>query len=114
MEVLELTPRESLNSQDSLKEDMREQPRPSARGVVTVAWRDKSREIRYMRSLVLNISGGGALVLSYRPLPVGTFVRIRATHLYFLTGSGRVRHCRRCGFVNFIGIQLDSELADRF
>ena len=65
------------------KADMRRQPRVSARGMVTVAWRDESRQIRYMRSLVRNLSGGGALVLSYRALPVGAFVRIRATNLYF-------------------------------
>lgn len=96
------------------KADMRDQPRVSARGMVTVAWRDESRQIRYMRSLVRNLSGGGALVLSYRALPVGAFVRIRATNLYFLAGCGRVRHCTRWGFVYLIGLKFDSEIAARF
>ena len=67
-----------------------------------------------MRSLVRNVSGGGALVLSYRPLPVGAFVRIRATNLCFLAGCGRVRHCHRWGFAYLIGLKFDSELAARF
>ncbi len=68
-----------------------------------------------MRSLIRNMSGGGALVLSYRPLPVGTFIRIRATNLHFLAGCGRVRHCRRhWGFAYLIGLKFDSEMAARF
>ena len=47
--------------------------------VPNFAWRDETRQIRNMHSLVRNVSGGGALVLSYRPLPVGAFIRIRAT-----------------------------------
>jgi hypothetical protein len=96
------------------KADMRDQPRLSARGMVTVVWRDENRQIRYMRSLVWNISGGGALVLSYRPLPVGSFVRIRDRNLFFLTGSASVRHCTRRGFVYFVGLKFDSEIAARF
>src|ERR1700758_3066957 len=83
------------NSRASVKTaDRRDQTRLWARGRVTVIWRN-DRQIRYMRSLVRNVSGGGALLLSYRPLPVGTFVRIRANKLHFLSGCGRVRHCRR-------------------
>jgi hypothetical protein len=96
------------------KADMRDQPRLAARSMVTVVWRDKNSQIRYMRSLVRNISGGGALVLSYRPLPVGSFVRIRTTNLFFLDGCGRVRHCTRWGFVYLIGLKFDSEFAARF
>ena len=96
------------------KADMRDRPRLSTRGIVTVLWSDEKRQIRYMRSIVRNISGGGALVLSYRPLPVGAFVRIRATNLYFLAGSGRVRHCKRWGFVYLIGLKFDMEMAARF
>jgi hypothetical protein len=96
------------------KADMRVQPRLPARGLVTLCWRDENQQIRYMRSLVRNVSGGGALILSYRSLPVGTFVRIRATNLYFLTGSGRVRHCRGWAFAYLIGVKLDSEMAARF
>lgn len=58
--------------------------------MVTVVWRDENQQIRYMRSLVLNISGGGALVMSYRPLLVGSFVRIRDRNLFFLTGNARI------------------------
>jgi len=93
---------------------MREQPRLSARDIVTVAWRDENREIRYMRSLVWNISGGGALVISYRPLPVGSFIRIRPRNLFFLAGSGRVRHCTRWGFAYLLGLKFESEIGARF
>jgi hypothetical protein len=96
------------------KADMRDQPRLSARGLLTVVWRDENRQIRYMRSLVRNVSGGGALILSYHPLPVGACVRIRATNLYFLAGCGRVRHCRRRGLAYLIGVKFDSEIAARF
>jgi len=93
---------------------MRDQPRILARDLVTVYWRDENQQIRHMRSLVRNMSGGGALVLSYRPLPVGAFVRIRASNLYFLAGCGRVRHCRRCGLAYLIGVKFDSGIAARF
>jgi hypothetical protein len=96
------------------KAEMRDQPRLSARSMVTVVWRDENRQIRYMRSLVRNISGGGALVMSYRPLPFGSFVRIRDRNLFFLAGCGRVRHCTRWGFVYLIGLKFDSEIAARF
>jgi PilZ domain len=96
------------------KTDMRDQPRLSARDMVTVVWRDENRQIRYMRSLVWNISGGGALVISYRPLPVGSFLRIRASNLVFLNGCGRVRHCTRWGFAYLLGLKFDSEIAARF
>jgi len=94
--------------------DMRDQPRLSASGIVTVVWRDENQQIRYMRSLLRNISGGGALVLSFRPLPVGSFVRIRDANLFFLAGCARVRHCTRCGFAYLIGMKFDSEIAARF
>jgi hypothetical protein len=77
-------------SESVKKAEMRDQPRVSARSMVTVVWRDENQQIRYMRSLVLNISGGGALVMSYRPLLVGSFVRIRDRNLFFLTGSARI------------------------
>jgi hypothetical protein len=97
------------------KADMRDQPRVAARGLVTVYWRDEHQRIRRMHSLVRNVSGGGALVLSYRRLPVGAFVRVRSKKLYFLSGSGRVRHCHHIwGFASLIGLKLDSELAARF
>ena len=96
------------------KADLRDQPRLSAREMVTVVWRDENRQIRSMRSLVRNLSGGGALVLSYRPLRVGTFVRVRAENLFFLSGCGRVRHCSRWGFAYLIGLKFDSEMAARF
>jgi hypothetical protein len=82
--------------------------------MVTVVWRDGKQQIRYMRSLVRNISGGGALVLSYRPLPVGSFVRIRDASLFVLSGTARVRHCTRCGFAYLIGLKFDSDIAARF
>src|SRR5579864_8362130 len=93
------TPHTLTDGRDLVKkEEMRDQARLSARGMVTVAWRDEKRQIRYMRALLRNISGGGALVLSFRPLPVGSFVRIRDASLFLVSGSARVRHCTRCGF----------------
>jgi len=63
-------------------------------------------------------TGMGACVLNrcrhYRPLPVGSFVRIRDRNLFFLAGCGRVRHCTRRGFVYLIGMKFDSEIAARF
>jgi hypothetical protein len=96
------------------KVDMRDQARLSASGIVTVVWRDEKRRIRYMRSLLRNISGGGALVLSFRPLPIGSFVRIRDASIFLLSGSARVRHCTRCGLAYLIGMKFDSDIAARF
>jgi hypothetical protein len=114
-EILARTPRALPDGRELVKKaEMRDQPRLSARSIVTVVWRDEKQQIRYMRSLVRNISGGGALVMSYRPLPVGSFVRIRDANLFFLAGCGRVRHCTRWGFLYLIGLKFDSEIAARF
>ena len=113
--TLTRTPRALTDGRESVKKaEMRDQARLSASGMVTVVWRDENRQIRYMRSLLRNISGGGALVLSYRPLPVGSFVRIRDRNLFFLAGCARVRHCTRRGFVYLVGLRFDSEIAARF
>jgi hypothetical protein len=114
-EIFARTARAPAGGRDSVKKaEMRDQPRLSTCSMVTVVWRDENQQIRYMRSLVRNISGGGALVLSYRPLPVGSFVRIRDRNLFFLAGCARVRHCTRCGFAYLIGMKFDSEIAARF
>ena len=113
--TLTRTPRALTDGRELVKKaDMRDHPRVSARSMVTVVWRDKNGQIRYMRSLVWNISGGGVLVMSYRSLPVGAFIRIRDRKLFFLAGCGRVRHCTRWGFVYLIGLKFDSEIAARF
>jgi len=96
------------------KADMRDQPRLLARGLVTIVWRDEKGQIRQMRSLLRNFSGGGALVLSYRPLPVGAFVRVRDTNLFFIAGCARVRHCNGGRFAYLIGLKFDSAVATRF
>jgi hypothetical protein len=113
--TLTRTPRALTDGRELVKKaEMRDHPRVSTRSMVTVVWRDKNGQIRYMRSLVWNISGGGVLVLSYRSLPVGSFVRIRDRNLFFLAGCARVRHCTRWGFVCLIGMKFDSEIAARF
>ena len=114
-EIFARTARAPASGRESVKKaEMRDQPRLSTCSMVTVVWRDENQQIRYMRSLVRNISGGGALVMSYRPLPVGSFVRIRDANLFFLAGCGRVRHCTGWGFVYLIGLKFDSEIAARF
>jgi len=113
--TLTRTPRALTDGRELVKKaDMRDHPRVSARSMVTVVWRDKNGQIRYMRSLVWNISGGGVLVMSYRSLPIGEFIRIRDRNLFFLAGCGRVRHCTRWGFVYLIGLKFDSQIAARF
>jgi hypothetical protein len=113
--TLERTPGSLADGRESVKNaEMRDQERLSARGMVTVVWRDENRQIRYMRSLLRNISGGGALVLSFRPLPVGSVVRIRNANLFFLADCAGVRHCTRCGFAYLIGLKFDSEIAAQF
>jgi PilZ domain len=108
------TPRALTDGREfATKADMRDEPRLSASGMVTVVWKDENQQIRYMRSLLRNISGEGALVLSFRPLPVGSFVRIRDANLIFLADCARVRHCTRCGFAYLIGLKFD-EIAAQF
>jgi c-di-GMP-binding flagellar brake protein YcgR len=109
------TPRALTDGRESVKKaEMRDQARLSASGIVTVVWRDEKRQIRYMRSLLRNMSGGGALVLAFRPLPVGSSVRIRDANLFLISGTARVRHCTRCGFAYLIGMKFDSDIAARF
>ena len=106
------TPRALTDGCELVKDaEMRDQERLSASGIVTVVWRGEERQVRYMRSLLRNISGGGALVLAFRPLPVGSFVRIRDANRFLVSGSARVRHCTRCGFAYLIGLKFDSDIA---
>ena len=110
--TLERTPGSLADGRESVKNaEMRDQERLSASSMVTVVWRDENRQIRYMRSLLRNISGGGALVLTFRLLPVGSVVGIRNANLSFLANSARVRHCTRCGFAYLIGLKFDSTIA---
>ena len=108
-------PRDLTDDRESVKNaEMRDQERLSASGMVTLVWREENRQIRYMRSLLRNISRDGALVLAFRPLPVGSFVRIRDASLFLVSGDARVRHCTRCGFAYLIGLKFDSEMAAGF
>jgi hypothetical protein len=109
------TPPALTDGREMVKQaDMRDQARLSASGMVTVVWRDEKRQLRYMSTLLRNMSGGGALVISYRPLPIGSFIRIRDASLFLVSGSARVRHCTRRGFVYLVGLKFDSEISARF
>jgi hypothetical protein len=94
--------------------DLRIHQRVPLRGVIHLLWRDGDLRIRSLHALARNISAGGALVQSYRALPVGCFVRIRSNKLFFLAGCARVQHCARRGLTYRIGLKFDSELSARF
>src|SRR5437879_13815485 len=96
-----------LPSRSSMKAELRVHPRVSLRGPVTVAWRDANRRIRQFHSITRNVSGGGALVQSYRALPVGSIVRIRSRRLFFLPCCARLQHCSRRVFTSQIVLQLE-------
>ena len=109
------TPRtRAASGQSVTKAAGRDQSRLPAGGVITIIWRDEKGRIRQMSSLLENFSGTGALVLAYRPLPVGAFIRIRGTNLYFLAGCARVRHCNGRRFAYRIGLKFDNAIAARF
>src|SRR5882724_840382 len=83
--TLARTPRALADGRELVKKaDMRDQARLSACSMVTVVWRDENQQIRYMRSLVRNISGGGALDQGSEPSP-GSYPPL---------WRSRTHHCR--------------------
>lgn len=94
--------------------DNRAHPRVTLRGQIELVWRDAKQNIRSMEAKVRNVSRAGALVHCHHALPVGAFVRIRSTELYFLAGCARVQHCSRRAFTYHIGLKFYAELPARY
>ncbi len=88
--------------------------RVTLRGQIELVWRDGKQQIRSMEATVRNVSRAGALVHCRHALPVGSFVRIRSTELYFLAGCARVQHCSRRAFTYHIGLKFYAELPARY
>jgi hypothetical protein len=93
--------------------ELRTHKRLSLWGRIVLVWKDGD-QVRSMPALARNISTGGALVHSYRKLPVGSFVRLRSNQLFFISGCARVQHCARRGLTYQIGLKFFSDLSDRF
>jgi hypothetical protein len=92
----------------------RAHPRVRLRGQIELVWRDANQQIRSIEAKMRNASRAGALVQCHHALPVGSFVRIRSTELYFLSGCARVQHCSRRGFTYHIGLKFYAELPARY
>jgi hypothetical protein len=92
----------------------RAHPRVRLRGQIELVWRDANQQIRSIEGKMRNASRAGALVHCRHALPVGSFVRIRSTELYFLSGCARVQHCSRRGFTYHIGLKFYAELPARY
>jgi PilZ domain len=93
--------------------ELRAHKRVSLWGRIVLVWKDGS-EVRSMPALARNVSTGGALVQSYRKLPVGSFVRLRSNKLFFISGCARVQHCARRGLTYQIGLKFFNDLSARF
>jgi len=95
------------------RSDLRAHKRLSVSGPIVLLWKEGER-VRSMYGLAKNLSAGGALVRSYRGLPVGAFVRLRSNKLFFMTGCAKVQHCTRRGLTYHIGLKFYSDLSTRF
>lgn len=93
--------------------ELRAHKRSSLWGRIVVVWKDGDR-VRCTQAVARNVSRGGALVQSYRKLPVGTLVRLRSNQLFFISGFARVKHCARRGMIYRIGLKFFSDLSARF
>jgi hypothetical protein len=93
--------------------ELRAHKRVSLWGRIVLVWKD-GEEVRSMPALARNVSTGGALVQSYRKLPVGSFVRLRSSKLFFISGCARVQHCARRGLTYRIGLKFFNDLSARF
>jgi hypothetical protein len=93
--------------------ELRAHKRVSLWGRIVLVWKDGD-EVRSMPALARNVSTGGALVQSYRKLPVGCFVRLRSNKLFFISGCARVQHCARRGLTYHIGLKFFNDLSARF
>ena len=96
------------------KPQRRVHPRSRLSGPVTLVWRDDKERIRFLAARARNVSSSGVLVVSYRSLPAGTFVRIRSKKLFFLAGCARVQHCKRRHLIYHIGLKFYSDLSARY
>ena len=94
--------------------ELRKQKRLPLSGLVLVVWRDEQKQIKSMYAMLRNISSGGALLQCYRPLPVGTPIRVRSRKLFFVAGCALVQHCARRGLFCQIGVKFYEPLGRRF
>lgn len=104
---------ESCPTGPGMRADLRAHKRLSVSGPIVLVWKDGER-IRSMYGLAKNLSSGGALVQSYRGLPVGCFVRLRSNKLFFMSGCAKVQHCARRGLTYHIGLKFYNDLSTRF
>ena len=102
------------NEKSANQGENRAHPRVRLRGQIELVWRDAKQNIQSMDAKVRNVSRAGALVHCHHALPVGSFVRIRSTELYFLSGCARVQHCSRRAFTYHIGLKFYAELPARY
>jgi len=93
--------------------ELRAHKRISLWGRIVLVWKD-GEAVRSMPALARNVSTGGAMVQSYRKLPVGSFVRLRSDKLFFISGCARVQHCARRGLTYHIGLKFFNDLSARF
>jgi hypothetical protein len=97
-----------------MRAELRAHLRVPLRGRVVLIWVDGSHRSRRLYALARNVSGGGMVVQSYRPLPVGSFVRVRSRNCFFLAGGARVQYWSRGRLTYQIGLKFDNELAGRY
>jgi hypothetical protein len=85
--------------------DMRRDPRLASGDPVRLGWEDASTGPRFVTGKCVDVSAAGLKIEMLAPIPVRTYVMIRAEALG-LSGSGVVKHSLRRGAKYIVGVQL--------
>src|SRR5271170_7112933 len=89
----------------SSSKEMRQDPRLASGDSVRLGWEDLATGARFVSGKCVDVSATGLKIEVLVPIPVRTYVMIRAETLGF-SGSGVVKHSLRRGTKYVIGVQL--------
>ncbi len=89
--------------------DTRRHRRGLYAGPIRVSWEESSGLIKYTEAKCLDVSEGGLRVEARAPIPLRTYVSLRAEKID-LAGTASVKHVARRGAKYILGLQLSHEL----
>ena len=94
------------------RHDLRRQDREGLNSVVVVMWRDASGNDKFANARALDVSELGLRLEMPEPIPVKSYITLRADKLG-IQGHGSVRHCTRRHGKYIIGVELSGAVGRR-
>jgi|GraSoiStandDraft_16_1057320.scaffolds.fasta_scaffold1108463_1 hypothetical protein len=94
------------------KKDSRRYPRIPYVGMVRVGWEDAQGHMKYAQTKCVDISAGGLRIELPEPIPMGSYVTVRADRIN-LAGRAMVRYKARHGAKFIHGLELSQRVREQ-